>query len=1083
MTLQERLQTLIAQPHEDVITLRYALEQLAAEDPEAFTASTNLWFPFLYQRDPYYFHTFIVQHVNKNNAHLLKPFLSMVEDHPPMNMQTLLWRLCVPVAEQWADIQTWIATIADDDALIQKLDLKLSYIYHTDYLYFDDPTAAVLYQRLQRNQNFLNHTLLYHLDTKRHYPHLLKTIEASGNTDFYWQIFRRVADLEAWRAELTRILNAGLPVETVTEQIAQAKPDNLYEIGPEVWNAFIEKYGDPMRTFLETHFSWFLRQRISRELEANQDNQTLLNKMNELARQNWRAFPETADLWLPALIERDPSFFSKFIRYRLGWGQASRRALIQPVLQKLEANGYTELFTALYRNIADEAFYNQEIAGFTVSDWSDEDIFAALNRRHVDFKLEVSVAIGLYQRNPDIFREFVRARIKQGSGDMKALREMVRLHGDDDFYWALFRESAENTTWHESLEALLSQDIPGTQIVAELEKRHPNYREHIDPSILKQFLSKYGADVVPYLEKYMNGVTPRRIEALFKADLDRTLLLRELEKMARGQPDEFRAAAALWAPALYERDGVFFENFLIRNLDRRAAPVIYGLLPRIEANGQDALFARLYGRITSAADWDRQIAMLAASNQADDIVLRAITRREGSRWWTLTEETAVALYQRNPVIFSEYLQANLHRSHSGQRYAKLYMVAEAQHDDDLCWKIACTFSTQVNWKTLAEKFLEADLPLETVTARLAKLPTDDRANADIFKLRVSLLERYGDAIWPFLSSYLTIHISPERVDTLLNTVRKLDREDLAREIIFKTASSKTWNQMLHDALKSGLTGDALTIALMQLIPPTVQNTWQRLVLTPETALELYRHIPQLARTFIDQFGYADTIELFQAAEANHDEEMLDLLTYKLVVEHNHAYHWRDRNGSQPIFGLAQARLDRLYAESAQTYVDHAANILSRVRAFAIWNVQWLAEHQPLFKYLKDEHHEAWRASANGIRELLESPNIHIQILGLEILSAGGPEAAERVMENLAMFRTMLLSRMRRATKKMALACLTRAMEHKTVYAVQILPILEDTQDYRGKNAISEDILITYVRTRHRLKAQADAQPTVEGVLA
>src|SRR5262249_29251051 len=172
-----------------------------------------------------------------------------------------------------------------------------------------------------------------------------------------------------------------------------------------------------------------------------------------------------------------------------------------------------------------------------------------------------------------------------------------------------------------------------------------------------------------------------------------------------------------------------------------------------------------------------------------------------------------------------------------------------------------------------------------------------------------------------------------------------------------------------------------------------------------------------------------------------------------------------RDEIEQIGKLVTDHLDQLYTQSPETYVRHAANILGRFRAFEVWRVERQLEHNPVFAHLANQHHEAWHRSPEGIRELMESPNIYVVLLGLEILEKGGPDAARRIVENLLHFRALLLGRTRLNTKKQALACLEQAMQQGPEFAGQIAPMLEEAFDFRGKRAISKQIMVSYVRAQ------------------
>ena len=142
-----------------------------------------------------------------------------------------------------------------------------------------------------------------------------------------------------------------------------------------------------------------------------------------------------------------------------------------------------------------------------------------------------------------------------------------------------------------------------------------------------------------------------QLQTLLRKPIDRGGLLREIGAMA--QEPEFAGLAAVWAPALFERDPQFFESFLVRHLDGTRHPlVIRELLRRAEAAGHDSLFAALYAKVARPDEWNAEIRRLAAATASDDDLLRAVQRRLfRGIWFGFDEEVALLLYRRNPRLF------------------------------------------------------------------------------------------------------------------------------------------------------------------------------------------------------------------------------------------------------------------------------------------------------------------------------------------------------------------------------------------------------------------------------------------------
>jgi hypothetical protein len=142
-------------------------------------------------------------------------------------------------------------------------------------------------------------------------------------------------------------------------------------------------------------------------------------------------------------------------------------------------------------------------------------------------------------------------------------------------------------------------------------------------------------------------------------------------------------------------------------------------------------------------------------------------------------------------------------------------------------------------------------------------------------------------------------------------------------------------------------------------------------------------------------------------------------------------------------------------------------MLGRIDESAFISFRREAQHSPVVSYLMQRHHDAWRREPEAVRDLLESPVLYVQIIGLTHLRGGGAEAAERVAENLPVLRALLLDRSRRGTKRLALACLEAAGRESASHGARILPILEEALHFQSRQAIDERVMVAFVRLRQQ----------------
>lgn len=577
-----------------------------------------------------------------------------------------------------------------------------------------------------------------------------------------------------------------------------------------------------------------------------------------------------------------------------------------------------------------------------------------------------------------------------------------------------------------------------------------------------------------------------RVADALKDDRDRGALLRALEPLAR-EP-AFGDCAELWAPALYTRDARFFEVFLLRHLDGNE-DTIRALLPRAEADGHEALFAGLYRKVADEDSWNADLLALAMSPVPDVEALRAVRWRDvGRSWYALAEEPALALYRRNPALFGEFVREHVQGADRGRSgFKQLRAEALQRGDADLAWDLFRKFAEPADWAAALGELLRADVPAGAIVAELRRREPEYLRNLDA-GLLADFLEKYGAAVLPYIEENVT-WIGRKGASRLLASAERLGDDALYWRVFFRAGTQEGWNRALGDLAKQPLTDEAFAAALQRRTPPEARRGHWRL--DHAVALALYRRGSALARPFLEQcLAQADLTFFEEAARAN-DEEFLDFLTARLMQQMSQLVYQafptasqlqyrqpdaRAREELERLGGAITARLDRLYAQSPDAYVTHAASILGWFEATEGWSFGRNADQSPAFAYLYRQHRDAWCRSPSAMRDLLESPSANIQRIGLTLLDEGGADAAQRVVENLPALRAVLLGGGEKLAKKLALARLESAARASDAAAERILPLLEEALHFQGKRAIDECILVGFVRLRRLQVSQTSAPP-------
>jgi hypothetical protein len=572
-----------------------------------------------------------------------------------------------------------------------------------------------------------------------------------------------------------------------------------------------------------------------------------------------------------------------------------------------------------------------------------------------------------------------------------------------------------------------------------------------------------------------------RVAALVQLSLEPPALLRELDAIA-GSPD-FTACADIWALALYQRDATYFEYFLLRHLDESSRDAIIAILPRAEADSRAALFQGLYPLITDEEGWNRDLLALANATMTDEEFVRAVTWRTLS--FALSEEVAVAVYRRAPIALAMFVQEHaipgyIWAESRRRTYSDLRQAVQAQGNEDLAWYLFRRFALPLEWAAEARQLIERPIPGEKIVAELEKrqLESNDDVDTSLF---LSLLNVYGVALIPYLDRHFA-WLGYQTPLTLLDPLEKLGAISLYRRIFFTFSTPEAWNEKLQSLLANP-SDDILAATLPRWTPPLKAGS-QQWWLKDEIALKLYQRDHQRFGAFVAAHIHEPTRALFDAAEANGDEQMLDhlsarlleqlstLITYVPVPQRKTGMLRVGKRITSLLHALGERvvqRFARLAAQDPAIYVTHAASILGEGIGLA-WYLHDDLPHNP-FAYIRQQQRDAWLGSATAIRSLLDRSDPIAIGFGFSLLEIGSTVAAMRTSENASLLNAILLNNKDRKLRQRALRVLVTAAQSTPEAASRILPMLEEAIYYRSEQAIDEAIMVGFVRARHTWSSQ------------
>jgi hypothetical protein len=927
------------------------------------------------------------------------------------------------IADVRAQITTMLGKPADDSELLEALK-SVALEQETDFAACASLWAPALYER---HASFFGPFIAAYLDAKQEptIQSLLARAEADKRDDFFADLYQKFRDETAWNNDVARLARSRLTDDDALKALQRRE--------------------DP--------------------------------------RARWRLKEDGA----LALYRRNPARFGAFVQKCVQRGWTRRPDRYRKLRQEARARGDETLYWALFRDFASDEEWRASVRQLLSSQPPSETVDAELMKRHPSHSASLDPKTLL-----SLVRAYRRAALpyleRYLSSASQSFLKQVRKLGDETLYWPIFFCAGNGAEWNKTLRELLAQPVSDERLAEALQMRTPpeesRHSWRLDTDVAQALFGRNATLFGPFLDRFASGglialELPQRIQAALAANQERGALLREMEALAR--TPGFASYAPRWAPALYERDPLFFEPFLTNHLSSDQDGVITSLLVRAEAAGQDSFFTALYRKIAREDSWNADLAELAASSLPDDTVVESVLRRQADQWLSLTDKTATALYQRDPTRLRAFVREHAQRGwRQKDAYKQLRETARQRGDEDLYWSLFRELADEREWEAEMRRLLASDTPPERIHDELTRRHPDHLWSVNTGVI-ADFVEKYGRAALPYVQEHLT-WVTRRAAPKLLARIKKLGDEELYWPIFFKAGDSKQWNEALRELLAQPLGNEDLAAQVSQRIPPV--RRWGGWMLEEDVALAFFRRDAQRYAPFLERFASVSDA-LFEEAQTARNEDFLDILSLQLLRQISswldlayptpYMLHWRkpdmkaqdriERTGRMLI-----ARFDRLAAESPTLYVRHAAAMLSRVNAYEVWSFKRDLSLNPAFAYLSTQQRATWLAEPDALRELLESPNIYVQILALVKLCEGGLDAAARVSENLPIIRALLLGHAHLGTKKLALRALELTARQGAAYAERVLPVIEETIHLTGKRALDKRAVVAFVRLRRELAA-------------
>jgi hypothetical protein len=239
------------------------------------------------------------------------------------------------------------------------------------------------------------------------------------------------------------------------------------------------------------------------------------------------------------------------------------------------------------------------------------------------------------------------------------------------------------------------------------------------------------------------------------------------------------------------------------------------------------------------------------------------------------------------------------------------------------------------------------------------------------------------------------------------------------------------------------------------------------------AVRLYDRYPDLIRgpfkPHVVPTWWSGGPKLLAAALSAGDDELVDLLASRYVTRPAYSGVVNPQ-GQDTILPSAQQLAwvyQQLRDRDGPAFARRAGNVLTQIPAFAIHAYDQLLRSNDLARLLFVRSFPAYLAAPEAVRDLIESSEIHVQMLGYRILAQDDERARRLTAETLDILQGTLLRPLHRRTRLAAFEALLNAARHDRPSATRILQRCRDALRLPERRYPREELVGLIGRILHR----------------
>lgn len=398
----------------------------------------------------------------------------------------------------------------------------------------------------------------------------------------------------------------------------------------------------------------------------------------------------------------------------------------------------------------------------------------------------------------------------------------------------------------------------------------------------------------------------------------------------------------------------------------------------------------------------------------------------------LDEPTALVLYESYGSTARAFILSRL--PWTPAFWEKLHQLALRKGDEETAWQLYRRQVDTRRWSADVRTLITTVNDGEALVAELEKRHPP-RIN-DAGPVFLELAQKRAQAALPYLMRH---------VQAIFPRWGWLGaQEGKSLEALVRLAEQNAWTSLWARLLQSSATKELWNAEVKRLLEAdvktiTVQQKLQLLSgaggewnfggfglahvkpLSDAVACLMYERAPALLRgPFRMHLPLAQERypKLIARVLADDDEVLADTFASRAALE-AHARLWPDKT-----IDALTAHFEAMSLADG-TFIRRATNALTMMPAFAIWNYEFLLAENKLARLLFERSTPLYLNDARLVRELLESPQIHVQALGFRVLATKDPRAVAMAGAQADLLAPTLLRPLHRRTRLMAF----QAIEH------------------------------------------------------